>query len=157
MSETLTNATRTEPETRAIVVEEVLPHPAEKIWRVLTQSEFLQQWLMPNDFQLVAGQRFQFRTQPMGDWDGVVHCQVLEILPLRRLRYSWVGGSDNNQEYGSRLNSTVTWTLTPVPEGTRVRMEHDGFGPQNEFAFKMMSPGWGHVLARISTVAGQVV
>jgi uncharacterized protein YndB with AHSA1/START domain len=157
VNETLTNATRTEPERHAIVVEEVLPHPPEKVWRVLTQSEFLAQWLMPNDFQLIAGQRFEFRTQPMGDWDGVVQCQVLEILPLRRLRYSWIGGSDNNREYGSKLNSTVTWTLTPVAEGTRVRMEHDGFGPHNDFAFKAMSPGWGRVLARISTLAGQVL
>jgi hypothetical protein len=34
------------------------------------------------------GQRFTFRTTPMGDWDGVAHCEVLDCEPPRLLRYS---------------------------------------------------------------------
>ncbi len=105
---------------------------------------------MPNDFAPVVGQRFTFKTKPMGDWDGVVHCEVLSCEPPRLLRYSWLGGSDSNPSYGSRLNSTVTWELTQVDGGTRLRMVHDGFVfPGNKFAFDAMSPGWGRVMDSI--------
>jgi uncharacterized protein YndB with AHSA1/START domain len=138
--------------TRSIVVERTLPYPQEKIWRALTQSELIEQWLMPNDFTAIVGHRFNFRTKPQGDWDGVVDCEVLAVEPNRHLRYSWRGGSDTNPRYGSRLDTVVTWTLTPVEGGTHVRMAHDGFTPQNDSAYDAMSPGWGRVLQSIERV-----
>jgi uncharacterized protein YndB with AHSA1/START domain len=134
--------------TRSIVVERTLPYPPEKVWRALTRSELIAQWLMPNDFELEVGTRFNFRTRPMGDWDGVVDCEVLEAEPFVRLRYSWVGGGTSP----SRLDSVVTWTLTPEAGGTRVRMEHAGFRAENELAFTMMSPGWNRIVERIADV-----
>jgi uncharacterized protein YndB with AHSA1/START domain len=95
-------------DTAAIVVEKVLPYPPEKIWHTLTQSELIARWLMPNDFTPLVGHRFNFRTRPMGDWDGVVHCEVLVCDPPRLLRYSWKGGSDANPKAGSRLDTMVT-------------------------------------------------
>ena len=143
-------------DTAAIVVEKVLPYPPEKIWHTLTQSELIARWLMPNDFTPLVGHRFNFRTKPMGDWDGVVDCEVLAADPPRLLRYSWKGGSDANPAYGSRLNSTVTWTLTAVDGGTHLKMVHDGFVfPGNQFAFDAMSPGWGQVLDRIGELTAE--
>jgi uncharacterized protein YndB with AHSA1/START domain len=140
---------------RAIIVDEVLPHSPERVWRMLTQPELIAQWLMPNDFQPVVGHKFNFRTQPMGDWDGVVHCEVLEVRPLQSLRYSWVGGSDSHSAYGSKLVSTVTWTLAAVGGGTRVRMAHEGFGPGNNYAYDAMSSGWGRILGRIDKLIAE--
>src|ERR1700752_3482519 len=108
--------------TRDIVVDEVLPHAPEKVWRALTTAENIGRWLMPNDFEPVVGKRFTFQTQPMGKWDGIVYCQVLDVIPNERLVYNWVGGSDDNAAYGSRLDSVVTWTLTPVDRATRLRL-----------------------------------
>ena len=143
-------------ETHAITVEKVLPYAADKIWRTLTTSDLLMKWLMPNDFVAAVGHRFNFRTKPMGDWDGVVHCEVLDCDPPRLLRYSWKGGADTNPEYGSKLDSVVTWTLTPVEGGTQVRMVHDGFVfPGNRYAFDMMSPGWGKIVDAIGRVAAE--
>ena len=143
-------------ETHAITIEKVLPYPAEKIWRTLTTSEMLAKWLMPNDFVAEVGHRFNFRTKPMGDWDGVVDCEVLAADPPRLLRYSWKGGSDANPAYGSRLNSTVTWTLTAVDGGTHLKMVHDGFVlPQNQSAYDAMSPGWGRALDRIGELTAE--
>jgi len=141
---------------RAIIVERILPHPPEKIWHVLTTSKLISEWLMPNDFQPVVGHCFNFRTKPIGNWNGIVHCEVLECEPPRRLRYSWVGGSDDNAEYGSRLDSVVTWTLTPVEGGTRLYMEHDGFGPGNEFAYEAMSGGWARIAGKIGELAANL-
>ncbi|WP_076858747.1 SRPBCC family protein [Bradyrhizobium mercantei] len=143
-------------ETHAITVEKVLPYAADRIWRTLTTSDLLMKWLMPNDFVAAVGHRFNFRTKPMGDWDGVVHCQVLDCDPPRLLRYSWKGGADTNPDYGSKLDSVVTWTLTPVEGGTLVRMVHDGFVfPGNRFAFDMMSPGWGKIVDAIGRVTAE--
>jgi uncharacterized protein YndB with AHSA1/START domain len=145
--------TETVGETRSIVVEKTLPHPPEKIWRTLTQAALLEQWLMPNDFAPKVGHRFTFKTKPMGDWDGIVHCEVLVCDPPRLLRYSWVGGSKTNDKYGSQLDSTVTWTLTPAPRGTHLRMEHAGFrSPDNDFAFNAMGSGWGRIMESIERV-----
>jgi uncharacterized protein YndB with AHSA1/START domain len=143
-------------ETHAISVDQVLPYPPEKIWRTLTSSELLAKWLMPNDFVAVVGQKFNFRTRPMGDWDGIVHCEVLTCDPPKLLRYSWKGGPDTNPAYGSRLDSTVTWTLSLVEGGTQVRMVHDGFVfPGNQFAFDAMKPGWGKILDSIARVTAE--
>jgi uncharacterized protein YndB with AHSA1/START domain len=145
--------TETATQARSIVVEKTLPHPPEKIWRTLTQAELIGQWLMPNDFVPKVGHRFTFKTKPMGDWDGTVHCEVLDYDPPRLLRYSWVGGSKSNDAYGSRLDSVVTWTLTPAPGGTHLRMEHTGFrSPGNDFAYNAMSSGWGRVMESIDRV-----
>jgi uncharacterized protein YndB with AHSA1/START domain len=143
-------------ESSAIVVEKVLPYPPEKIWHTLTQSELIARWLMPNDFAPVVGHRFNFRTRPMGDWDGVVHCEVLVCEPPRLLRYSWKGGSDSNPDYGSRLDTTVTWTLTPGQGGTHLRMAHEGFVlPANQSAYDGMSPGWGRVLDGVERITAE--
>jgi uncharacterized protein YndB with AHSA1/START domain len=140
-------------ETQAIVLEKLLPYPPETIWHTLTTSELIAKWLMPNDFVAIVGHRFTFRARPMGNWDGVVQCEVLACEPPRLLSYSWKGGSDANPAYGSRLDSQVTWTLTPVAGGTHLHMVHDGFEfPSNKFAFEMMSPGWGRIMDAIARV-----
>ena len=143
--------------TRDIVVEDVVPQPPEKVWKALTTAELIGQWLMPNDFEPVVGKRFTFKTRPIGDWDGVVQCEVLEIVPNRRLVYSWKGGADSNDSgsnYGSQLDSIVTWTLQPEGSGTKLRMVHAGFrSPQNDFAYDAMSPGWSRIVGRMGEIA----
>ena len=67
----------------AIHTDAFLPHPPEKVWRALTDSAVLASWLMPNDFQPRIGHRFTFRTEPVPThgFDGIVHCEVLELVP----------------------------------------------------------------------------
>jgi uncharacterized protein YndB with AHSA1/START domain len=146
----------TAPHRRKIVVERKFPHPPEKIWRVLTQSDLISEWLMPNDFEPIKGHRFTFRTKPLGKWDGIVRCEVLECDPPLRLSYSWLGGVDDNGHFGDKLDSVVTWTLTPADQGTVLLMEHDGFGPGNQNAYKYMSTGgWDRIVERVGAMAGE--
>ena len=74
--------------THSIVVERVMPHPPEKIWRALTQGPLIEEWLMKNDFQPVVGHQFNFRADPMPDWNGVTDCEVLIVEPNKRLSYT---------------------------------------------------------------------
>ena len=139
---------------RSIVVEGDFPYPPEKVWRALTEAKLVAAWLMPNDIQPNVGARFTFKTTPIGDWDGVVHCEVLVADRPHLLRYSWKGGSDTNSKYGGTLDSVVTWELAAIPGGTHLRMEHAGFrSPQNDFAYDAMKPGWGKILRGIGRVA----
>jgi len=142
--------------TKEIVVEELFPYAPETLWRMLTTPELIGRWLMePTGFAPVAGTRFTFQTTPAGPWDGTINCEVLEAVPNERLRFSWYGGDDANQGYGSRLETIVTWTLARVAGGTRLRLVHSGFHlPRNETAYTRMSAGWTDVVGRIGNLAG---
>jgi uncharacterized protein YndB with AHSA1/START domain len=138
-----------------ISIEAVLPHAPAIVWRALTSAELISQWLMPNDFAAVVGKKFTFKTKPRGAWDGIVHCEVLEIVENRRLVYSWKGGADARDAYAS-LDTIVTWTLLPVDAGTRLTMLHAGFElPGNKAAYDAMSPGWGQVMQRLGSVVAE--
>jgi|HubBroStandDraft_6_1064221.scaffolds.fasta_scaffold254337_2 uncharacterized protein YndB with AHSA1/START domain len=144
--------------TQDIVVEEVLPHAPETVWKALTTGELIARWLMmpTNGFEPVKGKHFTFQTRPAGAWDGVIRCQVLEVMPNERLAYAWKGGHEGNVGYGSRLDTVVTWTLSKVENGTRLRLVHSGFVlPKNDTAFKNMSEGWKKVVRNLDTIAAE--
>ena len=150
--------TATDAQTRAIVVDFDLPQPPDKVWVALTRADLVEKWLMANDIQPVVGHRFTFRAQPVPVWDGRVDCEVLVVEPERRLRYSWRGGSDELEGYGRRLNTTITWTLTPTPSGgTHVLLEHEGFTDQDTFAYENMGNGWrSHVAQALAKVVAEL-
>ena len=72
-------------ETKSIVVERLIPHAAEKVWRALTVPHLVAEWLMQNDFVPTVGHRFRLR----GEWGGVLDCAVLVIEPEKTLSYTW--------------------------------------------------------------------
>ncbi len=127
-----------------IVVDEVFPHTPQALWNALTTAALIGRWLMPpNDFAPVEGKRFTFHTTPAGAWDGTIHCEVLEVVPNERFSFSWRGGDEANDGYGSRLDTIVTFTLAGVDNGTRLRLVHSGFVPaKNDTAFKNLGSGW---------------
>ena len=132
--------------TQSVVVEKVMPHPPEKIWRALTQSALLADWMMENDFRPEVGCKFNFRREPVGEWNGVVDCEVLAVEPHRLLAYRWSPSGDET------LETVVTWTLTPAEGGTRLRMEQSGFGPGQERNFAGARYGWQKMMASLETV-----
>lgn len=135
--------------TQSLVVEREMPHPPEKVWRALTESPLLEQWLMKNDFEPVVGRTFNFRAAPMPHWNGVVDCRVLAVEPYERLSYSWNASGD---EAAGGLRTVVTWTLTPTPGGTQVRMEQSGFRPEDEANYQGASYGWQRFVAGLERV-----
>jgi uncharacterized protein YndB with AHSA1/START domain len=135
--------------TRSLVVERVMPHPPEKIWRALTQGALIEAWLMANDFRPVVGHRFNFRTQPMPQWNGVVDGEVLEVEPLKRLSYRW---NASGAEAATGIRTVVTWTLTPAPGGTHLRMEQSGFRPAEEQNYQGARYGWQRFIESLERV-----
>src|SRR6202012_192721 len=106
-------------DTQEIVVEDVFPHPPELIWKTLTPGALMERWLpMPlAGFEAVKGKRFTYKTTPAGNWDGTIHCEVLDVVPNERLSYSWRGGDESNVGYGSKLDTVVTFTLSKAEGG----------------------------------------
>src|ERR1700710_1648076 len=100
--------------TRSLVIEKELPYGPEKIWRALTEGSLIKDWLMDNDFQPVVGHRFNFRSTPMPQWDGVIDSEVLAVEPARTLSYRW---------NALGLESVVVWTLVPTGGGPPLGME----------------------------------
>jgi len=148
------NSAAVQQRTQDIVVEEVFPHAPELVWKTLTIGKLITRWLMePSGFEPVVGNRFTYQTKPAGAWDGTISCEVLEVVPNVRFVYAWRGGDDANQGYGSKLDTLVTWTLTKVPGGTRLRLVHSGFAtPRNDTAFQNMGNGWRTIVPRIGTI-----
>jgi len=144
-------------DTQDIVVDEVFPHAPATIWKALTSGALISRWLMtPTGFEPVKGQHFTFQTKPAGAWDGTIRCQVLEVMPNERLAYAWRSGDEGNVGYGSRLDTVVTWVLSRVGNGTRLRLVHSGFVPEkNDSAFKSMGEAWTKVVHNIGAIAGE--
>lgn len=127
------------------------PQPAEVVWDYLTKSELLAQWLMPNDFQLKVGHKFKLMAKPKTKFgfDGTVYCEVLEIIPCKKLVYSWRGGMSKENP---SLDSIVVWTLTATDKGTTLLLEHKGFkGIKNYLAYVIMNMGWAKIGKRLFT------
>ncbi|MCF6112582.1 SRPBCC family protein [Mesorhizobium muleiense] len=134
--------TNTETETRAVVVEREVAFPPEKIWRALTQSDLIEEWLMKNDFKPNEGHRFNLSA----DW-GTVDCQVQAVEPNKTLSYTW----DTKD-----LRSVVTWTLTPTSTGTHLRMEQLGFRPDQQQYYQGAQHGWQRFFAKLEQVLARI-
>ena len=129
-------------ETLSVIVERELPFPPEKIWRALTQSHLMEEWLMKNDFKPHVGHRFNLSA----DW-GAVDCEVRTVEPDRTLSYTW-GTKD--------LESVVTWTLTPTSTGTLLRMEQVGFRPDQQPYYRGATAAWPRFLTRLEEVVARM-
>jgi uncharacterized protein YndB with AHSA1/START domain len=120
-------------EGQTIVHDVTYPHPPERVWRALVDVDEMALWLMPTDgFVPLVGQRF---TLACGS-HGTVHAEVVEVDPPKRLRCRWSGS------FG---DTVVTFDLSPVAEGTRLRLEHRGWRESNSTDRDAFDSGWAQM------------
>ncbi len=113
-----------------------LKHSPQKVWRAITEPELLSKWLLPTTgLKLDVGAAFTLNTQPVGGWDGVVKCRVLEHDAHKKLSYAWVVGD-------MEIDTVVTFTLSPTDAGTRLSITQSGFKPHQKQAFGGARYGW---------------
>jgi uncharacterized protein YndB with AHSA1/START domain len=135
--------------TDSLSLEFDLDHPAEKVWRALTDPVLLAEWILPvAGFELAPGAAFTFRAPPQPGWDGVVSCKLREIETQRKLSWTWVAGD---------IDTVVAFTLAPTASGTRLTILQSGFKPDQKrnlggarYGWKMMSDRLVDILARTS-------
>ena len=113
----------------------------DEVWKYLTQAELIALWLMPNNFEPVLGHEFEFSTKPISNMglDGVFYCKILEMIPLKKLTYSWKGGPGNGV---FTLDTIVEWTLEKFGNGTKLFLKQWGFKEANLAIFNAMTNGW---------------
>lgn len=128
----------------------LMPHPPEQVWRALTDSAALAEWMFPNDFEPRVGHHFTFQVppNPKAKFDGlVVSCEVLECEPPSRLAFSWSAAG--------LVNTRVSFRLGPDGDGTRLFFEHSGFDlsqPWGNQAFRGAEFGWAKMLGQLPAV-----
>jgi uncharacterized protein YndB with AHSA1/START domain len=125
-----------------IHVEHVYAHPPAAVWKALTDPALHGRWWAAGDVRPVVGHRFEL---DMGPW-GKQKCEVLEVVPERRLKYLFAAGS---------LDTTITWELEPEGNGTRLKLTQEGFdleSPMGRQALEGMKSGWPGLLARMESV-----
>jgi len=92
----------------------------QRVWDHLTQPDLLARWFHPSDVELQADVAYALLSNS-GDGKTVCWGNVLEAEPPKRLVYSfthnWLDGH----------LTRVEWTLSPVAEGTMLKLIHDGF------------------------------
>jgi uncharacterized protein YndB with AHSA1/START domain len=133
--------------TSAIRRELKFAQPPDAVWRSLTDSGALAEWMYPNDFEPRVGHRFTFRVPPKPQLeDGlVVRCEVLACDPPRELVFTWV--------VAEFLNTRVSYRLEPDGTGTRVLFEHSGF--EQEGARTGAEYGWNVMHGKLAKALAQ--
>ena len=106
-------------EGKPLILEQEFNAPLELVWRAITEKELMKKWYFDiSDFKPEVGCKFHFEG---GQEDRCyVHlCEVLEVIPYQKLKYSW--------EYeGHQGLSFVTFELSSVGEKTRIKLTHEG-------------------------------
>ena len=117
------------------------PHPAATVWDYLTNPDLMAEWLMKNDFAPIVGHAFTFRIPPIEklDFDGIIYCTVLELVPYKKLVYSWKTGPGDGKIV---LDSIVTWTLHEKEHGTELLLEHTGIKDADFAMYTALNEGW---------------
>ncbi len=83
----------------------------------------------------------------------MLDCEVLEVEPHKTLSYTWNLAST---EPAYNLESAVTFTLTPTPTGTHLRMEQKGFRlPEQKRAFGGAIAGWNQFFTKLEKLLAE--
>lgn len=131
----------------------VIDAPIERVWTVLTESEYVGQWFgdgTPAPVDLRPGGIMRL---DHGD-HGVFPTKFVAIDPPRSLSYRWASGFPG--EVADEENSTlVEFTLAPENGGTRLKVVESGFttrkpspNPSPDDTPEMHNEGWAAVIGK---------
>lgn len=131
-------AQKTEP----LVVERVLNAPVATVWQAISTPEAMSRWSFPlQEFKAEIGFEFMLHAEKNGV-QYVHHCQITEVIPQKRLAYSW-------RYAGHPGDSLVAIDLLAEGSKTRVRLTHTGletFPPLPDFARSNFAAGWTQII-----------
>lgn len=125
-----------------LIVERTFQAPVSQVWHALTNVEAMRVWYFDlKEFRPEPGFEFQFTVEHQGrSYDH--RCQVTEVVPERKLAYSW----RYHEEPGDSL---VTVELFPEGTATRLRLTHTGlhtFPALPTYARENFQQGWNHII-----------
>lgn len=146
--------------TRTIKLKTFLPYGQNKVWQALTDPNLLSIWFMESNIEPIKGRYFTFKMKPQKGWDGITHCEVIDVAPEKHISYTYRGeatgekalacagvhsGTADNLTKGilTKLDTVLSFTLEPTCGGTLLHLEHSGYeGLKLIIISLIMQMGW---------------
>jgi uncharacterized protein YndB with AHSA1/START domain len=126
--------------------------PIEKVWAAITHPEQVSRWF--GRLELDGASAGASGTISWPDRDPIP-LRIEEIAPQRMIAYRW--GNDDaavvkQQKLDDAHSTTFTFTLEPLPDGTRLTVVEAGFETLSDPASDMEShrEGWDSELDKLS-------
>ncbi len=129
---------------KAVVVEELIDAPVEKVWEAITDKDKMKKWYFDlKEFKPEVGFEFQFYGEGHKGERYLHHCRITEVVLNKKLQYTW---AYENLEG----DSLVTIELLAERGKTKVRLTHEGIEsfPQDnaDFAMESFAGGWNQLI-----------
>jgi uncharacterized protein YndB with AHSA1/START domain len=103
--------------------------PPDRVWRALTNADELSEWFHVSiEGKITAGAEVWMTSTHVGYEGQRFQVLIAEMSAPHRLVWKWHPGAvEPNVDYSSEPRTTVTFTLEPVAEGTRLSVSETGF------------------------------
>lgn len=131
----------------AVAEEEVIAAPSSAVWRALVDAAQRRRWWSYLQLDPVVGGDFTERWTGADGEEMVTTGSVLEVTEGRLLRLTW---SDPDWP----AHTEVIISVTSVPAGTRVRVQHTGFErlPDGQRLAREHAAGWQRHLSNLRSM-----
>jgi len=125
-------------------IERTFNTPVHEVWNAITQKELMKEWYFDlQESKPEVGFKFQFKGGPTPEKQYLHLCEVVEVVPEKKLKYSW-------RYDGFEGNSFVTFEFFNLGETTKLRLTHEGietFPQENlDFALTNFVQGWTYFI-----------
>ncbi len=149
--------TRIASDRDAVITEVFIAAPPERVFQALINREQALEWGSSREFKLTdwemdprVGGQWTFvakESNPSGkhaNTELVHYGEILEFNPPRVLEYSWFASWHSNPAH----KTLVRWELSPVADGTDVKVTHSGLAPMPDDC-KGYAQGWPGLVTRV--------
>jgi uncharacterized protein YndB with AHSA1/START domain len=125
------------------VIERVYNASVERVWKAMTDKNEMKGWYFNlAAFKAVPGFEFEF-TGTHDDRTYLHKCRIQEVIPNRKLSYSWTYD-------GIKGYSEVSFELFPEGTKTRLRLTHTGIetfpADNHDFDRENFVEGWTQIV-----------
>ncbi len=141
---------------RAIQQTMIIAASPDKVFKALTDArELTRWWITRGTSDAHPGGRFEYVFEFKDPkQNGKQSGAYLEVVANQKLSYPWEAG-----EFGGGNNTTVVFALSEVEGGTRLELDHAGYGSDGAWGpvYDMTAQAWGFFLGNLKTYleAGQ--
>ncbi len=123
---------------------------SEEVFKAISDEKELQKWWVdvPKLEQKVGGKlefRFLKENSEMLQKDYVVKGKILEIIPNKKLVYTW-----NPVDEPELAGSVVTCSLQEDSDQTKVTVIHSGL--ENCKSYRLLVEGWSYFISRLGNL-----
>ncbi|QHI38252.1 hypothetical protein IMCC3317_36410 [Kordia antarctica] len=124
--------------------ETIFQHSIDAVWNAITNAEEISTWFIKTNFKAEKGFKYTFFPTEDKGCDTITG-EIKNADPYT-LIYTW-------QVENTTVETTVSWRLETVAEGTKLHLEHSGIADyKGETAiamFESFSGGWDHCMTQL--------